>query len=74
MNNDNIVKVLWNSQDGPEWNECCAMVLEVFGLPGDRFICHPKDEHMEIEFTKSTDAVLCKILLSEKVLTGIAKT
>lgn len=72
--NNKIVKINWNDEKPPVWNECCAMVLEVFGLPGNRFTCYPRKEYMEIEFVKETDAMLCKVLLSEKVSTTLEKT
>jgi hypothetical protein len=43
------------------------MVLEVFGLPGDRFMYHPYEEYMVFEFESEKDATTCKLLLSERV-------
>jgi len=43
------------------------MVLEVFGLPGDRFVYHPFEDFMEFHFKSKKDADLCRILLSEKI-------
>ncbi len=61
------VRVNWDNQSVPWWNECCAMVLEVFGLPGDRFVYHPFEDFMEFHFKSKKDADLCRILLSEKI-------
>ena len=61
------VRVNWDNQNVPWWNECCAMVLEVFGLPGDRFVYHPFEDFMEFHFKSKKDADLCRILLSEKI-------
>ena len=41
------VRVNWNNQSVPWWNECCAMVLEVFGLPGNRFMYRPHERSEE---------------------------
>lgn len=49
------------------WNECCAMVVEVFGLPGKRFVYTPNTDYMTFTFKSKKDADLCKILLSEKL-------
>jgi len=57
----------WNNQSVPWWNECCAQVLEVFGLPGHRFVYRPHEDHMVFEFKTKKDQTLCKILLSEKL-------
>lgn len=60
------VKIDWDNQSIPWWNECCAMVLEIFGLPGDRFMYHPYEEYMIFEFVSEKDATTCKLLLSER--------
>jgi hypothetical protein len=61
------VSIPFNDQNGIWWNESCADVLEVFGLPGGRFISHPTMDDMTFYFKSSKDATLCKILLSEKL-------
>ena len=61
-----IVTVGWERHDGiPAWNETCAMVLEVFGLPGNRFVYKPFEDFMTFTFKSKKDADLCRILLSE---------
>jgi hypothetical protein len=64
---DNTVTVLWNNQNVPWWNETCAMVLEVFGLPGNRFVYTPNTDFMTFSFKSKKDADLCRILLSERL-------
>lgn len=62
------VRINWTSNQGTIWwNEICAMVLEVFGLPGNRYIYKPHMDYMEFMFTSNKDAILCKIMLSEKI-------
>ena len=61
------VRVNWNNQSVPWWNEFCAMVLEVFGLPGNRFMYRPHEDYMVFEFKTEKDADLCRILLSERL-------
>lgn len=71
MNNDNFqhsVTINWTSEQGTIWwNETCAMVLEVFGLPGDRYIYKPKFDNMTFNFRTENDAVMCKIMLSDRL-------
>lgn len=62
-----VVRLPWQSQTGDFWNTACADVLEVFGLPGDRFTSHPTTEYMDFYFKSSRDAEICKILLSERL-------
>jgi hypothetical protein len=61
------VKLLWENQNKYWWNEVCADVVEIFGLPGDRFTSHPYDDCMLFRFKSEKDYRLCKILLSDKL-------
>jgi hypothetical protein len=49
------------------WNECCAMVLEVFGLPGDKYTYVPLLDHMIFKFKDEKDYFLCRLMLSENL-------
>jgi hypothetical protein len=65
---DHEVIVDWTPKTGVGWwNETCAMVLEVFGLPGHRFIYTPSEDFMTFCFKSKKDADLCRILLSERL-------
>jgi hypothetical protein len=66
-NLDQIVQVDWDHGIGTAygWNDACAKVLGVFGLPGERFYYRPKEEFMIFIFKSKKDADLCRILLSE---------
>ena len=64
---ENIVILEWHNQGTSWWNESCALVLEVFGLPGNRFYYKPYVNHMTFTFKNKKDADLCRILLSEKL-------
>ncbi len=61
----NIVNVPWENQSNIWWNEVCAKIIEQFGLPGDRYVSHPSEHHMEFVFKNERDAFMCKILISE---------
>jgi hypothetical protein len=65
--NDHEIVVAWHNQDNLWWNETCAMVLEVFGLPGHRYESKPGTECMSFTFKNQKDADLCRILLSERL-------
>jgi hypothetical protein len=64
---NNTVTVVWDNQNGFWWNETCAMVLEVFGLPGGRYNSMAEHDYMSFTFKNSKDAELCRILLSERL-------
>jgi hypothetical protein len=61
------VRIPWQSQHEPFWNELCSNVIEVFGLPGTRFVSRPTADYMDFTFKNQKDADLCRILLSEKL-------
>lgn len=54
----------WTQANMP-WNEICAKIVEVFGLPGDRYIYAPCTQFMLFRFKSKKDFLLCEILLSE---------
>ena len=64
---DLTVKIPWHNQDNNWWNEICADVVEVFGLPGDRFTYRPRYEDMSFIFKNQKDYDLCRVLLSEYI-------
>jgi hypothetical protein len=49
----------------PYWNEICAASIEMFGLPGDRFITDIGPEAMTWTFRDDRDALLFKLKFSE---------
>jgi len=49
------------------WNAVCADIMEVFGLPGDRYTSHPYQDCMLFRFKSKKDYQLCKILVSDKI-------
>ena len=51
----------------PSADRLVAMVVEVFGLPGQRFVYSPTEDFMTFCFKSKKDAELCKILLSERL-------
>ena len=64
---DTVVTVKWDNQNGFWWNETCAMVLEHFGLPGDKYTSHPETDQMSFKFVNQQDALMCRLLLSERL-------
>jgi hypothetical protein len=63
-NPEQIVQVSWINglNVAISWNEACAKVLEVFGLPGERFYYRPKEDYMIFIFKSVQDASRCRIL------------
>jgi hypothetical protein len=62
-----VVSIPWAGQKEYRWNETYADVLDVFGLPGDRYTSHPSQDKMDFYFKSERDATLCKVLISEKI-------
>ena len=62
------IKINWTDEQGTIWwNETCAMVLETFGLPGEKYIYKPYINYMLFEFKDERDAFMCKLLLSDRI-------
>lgn len=61
------VKVLWDNQNGFWWNETCSLVLEHFGLSGNKYTSHPETDQMTFRFNTKQDATMCRLLLSERL-------
>jgi hypothetical protein len=61
------IVIKWDNQQGFWWNETCAMILEHFGLPGERYTSHPETDQMTFKFFNEHDALMAKILLSDRL-------
>lgn len=62
---NNIITIPWQNQKETWWNETCADIVEVFGLPGGKYITNVSTECMKFIFYDERDAFMCKILISE---------
>lgn len=49
----------------PYWNEICAASIDMFGLPGDRFVTDISAEEMTWTFRDHRDAFIFKLRFSE---------
>ena len=69
------VDIPWNKSnaEGPIWNELCANIIEVFGLPGDRYMSHPTPDNMTFYFKSEKDLLLCRVLISDKIWVKIIR-
>jgi hypothetical protein len=61
------ITVPWKNQTNTWWNETCANILEHFGLPGDRYVTEITADHMHFDFSDERDALMCKIMISDKI-------
>lgn len=55
-NNKYRVRIMWENYN-QNWNEICAIAVEYFGLPGDRFSTIISKDHMDFCFKEETDAI-----------------
>ena len=51
------VRIQWGGDVTSYWNEVCINALEVFGLPGDRYITHNDADFMDFIFKTERDAI-----------------
>lgn len=63
---ENKVTVYWENQSTVWWNQICADIMEVFGLPGGRYVSVPTEDYMEFTFNNPKDAELCRVLISHQ--------
>lgn len=49
------------------WNEVCADIMELFGLPGNRYITDVNINDMTVYFRDERDAVIMALKFSEHV-------
>ena len=61
------ITVPWKNQSNTWWNETCANILEHFGLPGDKYVTVITADHMHFDFTDDRDALMCRIMISDKI-------
>ena len=61
------ITVPWESQSNHWWNETCANIVEHFGLPGDKYVTSVNTECMDFIFYNDKDALMCKLLVSERL-------
>lgn len=57
------VRIPWdrNYDNEYKWNEVCARAIEMFGLPGDRYITHANIHCMDFIFKSNKDALMFAI-------------
>ena len=63
----NKVTVPWESQNSAWWNETCAVICEHFGLPGGKYVTEVNTECMNFVFYNDKDALMCKMLVSDRL-------
>jgi hypothetical protein len=63
------VIIPWNAQldTVSAWNEICAQGMEMFGLPGDRYITDANVNDMTWWFRNEHDALLMTLKFSEQL-------
>lgn len=63
------VIVPWNSQHDTvtAWNEICAQGMEMFGLPGNRYVTQANVNDMTWWFRSEQDALLMTLKFSEQL-------
>jgi hypothetical protein len=64
---NNIVTVPWQNQSNVWWNQTCADIMEVFGLPGGRYQTEVSSKAMVFHFKNEKDAFMCRIMISDQL-------
>lgn len=65
---DHEIYLDWSpARNSWDWNEVCADIMEVFGLPGNKYVTTSTVDYMIFTFKNKKDADLCRILISDKI-------
>jgi len=58
------IKIDWEIRDGHDsWNEICTVVIEKFGLPGEKYTTELSNDYMIFNFKEPEDALLAKLTI-----------
>lgn len=56
------VRIFWmTGHTISDWDQVCIRAIELFGLPGDKFVTHLTSEYMDFIFKDEKDAVLFEL-------------
>ena len=61
----NEVFVPWSNDKNYMWTEASIKVMEVFGLPGDRYVTDIGAGGIRFFFNNNKDAFICSIAVSD---------
>lgn len=69
VDHDYCVKIYFQRSEGlntvydsvNNWNECCAKVIEMFGLPGEKYTCRFLQDRIEFWFLEEKDAIMFEL-------------
>ena len=58
------VRISWSRtyDNSKMWNEVCVWAIEMFGLPGDKFIATANVNYMDFVFVSNKDALLMALM------------
>ena len=57
------IEVPWSREHhtNAQWDDLCAWTIETYGLPGSRFMWHPRYDAMDFVFTDENDALMFQL-------------
>ena len=56
------VRIPWETNSKYfKWNETCALAVEQFGLPGNRYFTHATEDYMDFYFFDERDAIMFEL-------------
>ena len=66
------VRISWSRtyDNSKMWNEVCVWAIEMFGLPGDRFIATANVNYMDFVFTNKHDALIMGLKWNAPIVSG----
>jgi hypothetical protein len=55
----------WEIRGGRPWNEVCTVIVEKFGLPGDKYTTELSNHYMIFNFNEPEDALMAKLTIGD---------
>ena len=64
------VRISWSRtyDNSKMWNEVCVWAIEMFGLPGDKFIATANVNYMEFIFKSNKDALIMALRWNAEIV------
>ena len=58
------IKVAWKDGDSvSDWTDKCTLVLESFGLPGNKYMTKVTEDYMIFSFIEAEDALMARLII-----------
>jgi hypothetical protein len=62
----NTIELAWMVPSTQKlWTDPCTLIMDLFGLPGERYTTTITHKSIQFHFNEDKDAFMCRLLISE---------